>query len=112
MFAARLARVQLPRIDQIISKVLSSLGHDSCSTVPFSCAKEIAASQRHIPMDLLQFAVATIIQPSAWLFFGFGLILLTAASRRLLCLFKRWRHPEPRILSALRRTSATLGSRE
>jgi len=47
-------------------------------------------------MDLLQFAVATIIQPSAWLFFGFGLIILTAGSRRLLCRFKRWRHPEPR----------------
>ena len=48
-------------------------------------------------MDLLQFAVATIIQPSAWLFFGFGLFLFPAASLLLLCLLTRGRNRMPLI---------------
>jgi uncharacterized membrane protein YidH (DUF202 family) len=39
-------------------------------------------------METLHFARVTIAQPSAWLFFGFGLLVLTAASRRLLSRFK------------------------
>jgi len=46
--------------------------------------------------EKLHFALATITNPSAWLLLGFGLIMLVAASRRLL-IGLQWRGASKQI---------------